>query len=113
MHPFAHLSLLCTVILRLFHRAMAYLDRVLARRTVTKKSFQLCAMTCLFLAIKLTEPEKQKLTMGAMLELSRGFFSLDQVRNRHAVLASCVLDHQTCANPYFKNYRCEKWRWTF
>ena len=54
-----------------------YLDRFLATRTVNKKVFQLAAMTCLFLAIKLHEPGK--LSMASMIELSRGYFMVEQM----------------------------------
>lgn len=54
-----------------------YLDRYLATKFVNKKTFQLAAMTCLFLAIKLYEPGK--LGMTSMIELSRGYFTVDQM----------------------------------
>lgn len=54
-----------------------YLDRFLATRRVDKKAFQLAAMTTLFLAIKLFEPGR--LGMQSMTELSRGYFSVDQM----------------------------------
>ena len=57
--------------------AIHYLDRYLATRSVNKKVFQLAAMTCLFLAIKLYEPGK--LSMSSMIELSRGYFMVDQM----------------------------------
>ena len=57
--------------------AMHYLDRYLATRTVNKKVFQLAAMTSLFLAIKLYEPGR--ISMASMIELSRGYFSVDQM----------------------------------
>jgi Cyclin, N-terminal domain len=53
------------------------LDRYLSTRTVNKKVFQLTAMTTLFLAIKLYEPGK--LSMSSMIELSRGFFLVEQM----------------------------------
>lgn len=57
--------------------SMNLLDRFLASRTVNKKVFQLAAMTCLFIAIKLNEPGK--LTMLSMIELSRGYFKVNQM----------------------------------
>ena len=54
-----------------------FLDRYLATRTVNKKIFQLAAMTCLFLAIKLYEPGR--LSMQSMIELSRGYFMVEQM----------------------------------
>ena len=54
-----------------------YLDRLLATRSCNKKEFQLSAMTTLFLAIKLYEPGK--LSMHSMIELSRGYFQVEQM----------------------------------
>lgn len=54
-----------------------YLDRFLATRPCNKKVFQLAAMTTLFLAIKLYEPGK--LSMYSMIELSRGYFKVEQM----------------------------------
>ena len=54
-----------------------YLDRFLATRQCNKKVFQLAAMTSLFLAIKLYEPGK--LSMDSMIELSRGYFKVEQM----------------------------------
>ena len=57
--------------------SMNLLDRYLACQSVNKKVFQLAAMTCLFIAIKLNEPGR--LTMSSMIELSRGYFRVDQM----------------------------------
>lgn len=57
--------------------SMHYLDRFLAKRPVSKKVFQLAAMTTLFLAIKLFEPGR--LSMSSMIELSRGYFTTQQM----------------------------------
>ena len=57
--------------------SMNLLDRFLSSRTVNKKVFQLAAMTSLFIAIKLNEPGK--LTMASMIELSRGYFKVNQM----------------------------------
>lgn len=54
-----------------------FLDRFLATRAVNKKMFQLSAMTTLFLAIKLYEPGK--ISMNSMIELSRGYFMVEQM----------------------------------
>lgn len=54
-----------------------YLDRYLSTCTVDKKKFQLVAMTCLYLAIKLFEPHT--LSMKSMIELSRGFFLIEKM----------------------------------
>jgi hypothetical protein len=57
--------------------ALHYLDRYLSKRTVNKKVFQLATMTSLFLAIKLFEPGR--ISMTSMIDLSRGFFTVDQM----------------------------------
>jgi len=57
--------------------AMSYLDRYLVTRQVTKKIFQLAAMTCLYLAIKLYE--SRKLRISSLIELSRGYFSPEHI----------------------------------
>jgi Cyclin, N-terminal domain len=54
-----------------------YLDRFLSTRPVNKKKFQLAAMTTLYLAIKLYEPGT--LSMASMIELSRGYFMVEQM----------------------------------
>lgn len=54
-----------------------FLDRFLATRPCNKKVFQLAAMTTLFLAIKLYEPGK--ISMQSMIELSRGYFQVEQM----------------------------------
>lgn len=59
--------------------SMSFLDRYLSStlKLVDKKLFQLTAMTCLYLAIKLYEPGT--LPMQAMIELSRGYFTVEQM----------------------------------
>ena len=61
---------------------MNYLDRFLARCVppnivVTKKTFQLAAMTSCYLAIKLYEPNA--IPIETMIQLSRGFFTPGQM----------------------------------
>ena len=65
---------------------MHYLDRFLAKRSVNKRFFQLAAMSCLSLAVKLhsgpstsaTIPH-YKISMTSMLALSRGYFTVKQM----------------------------------
>eukprot|EP00956_Cyclotella_meneghiniana_P006784 scaffold9072_cov79-Cyclotella_meneghiniana.AAC.2 len=52
--------------------SMSYLDRYLATRSVNRRIFQLAAMTSLYLAIKLYEPGK--IRMSSLIDLSRGYF---------------------------------------
>eukprot|EP00579_Thalassiosira_antarctica_P009758 CAMPEP_0201908202 /NCGR_PEP_ID=MMETSP0903-20130614/383_1 /ASSEMBLY_ACC=CAM_ASM_000552 /TAXON_ID=420261 /ORGANISM="Thalassiosira antarctica, Strain CCMP982" /LENGTH=337 /DNA_ID=CAMNT_0048442493 /DNA_START=172 /DNA_END=1185 /DNA_ORIENTATION=+ len=57
--------------------AMSYLDRYLATRTVNRRIFQLAAMTALYLAIKLFEPGKLRMT--SLIDLSRGYFTAEHI----------------------------------
>mmetsp|Transcript_3752 Transcript_3752/g.7887 ORF Transcript_3752/g.7887 Transcript_3752/m.7887 type:complete len:336 (+) Transcript_3752:227-1234(+) len=57
--------------------AMSYLDRYLATRAVNRRIFQLAAMTALYLAIKLFEPGK--LRMSSLIDLSRGYFLAEHI----------------------------------
>jgi len=57
--------------------AIHYLDRYLATAPVTKKQFQLVAMTSLYLAIKLYQPKF--LQISQMVGLSRGEFTFDEM----------------------------------
>lgn len=57
--------------------AMNYLDRYLATRPVNRRIFQLAAMTALYLAIKLFEPGK--LRMSSLIDLSRGYFLAEHI----------------------------------
>jgi len=57
--------------------SLNYLDRYLCTRTVNRKTFQLAAMTSLFLAIKLYEPTT--LRMSSFIELSRGYFKTEHI----------------------------------
>lgn len=65
---------------------MNHLDRYLGvfQGTVDKNMFQLLAMTCLYLSIKLNEYKHllipgSKSSMDTILRLSRGFFTLEQM----------------------------------
>mmetsp|Transcript_9376 Transcript_9376/g.13960 ORF Transcript_9376/g.13960 Transcript_9376/m.13960 type:complete len:252 (-) Transcript_9376:12-767(-) len=57
--------------------SLSYLDRYLSTRPVNRKTFQLAAMTSLYLAIKLYEPSN--LMMSSFIELSRGYFSTEHI----------------------------------
>eukprot|EP00980_Cylindrotheca_fusiformis_P014373 scaffold3827_cov179-Cylindrotheca_fusiformis.AAC.37 len=67
--------------------AMSHMDRYLASypTPVDKNMFQLLAMTCLYLSIKLNEYKHllipgSKSTMGTILQLSRGYFTLQEMQ---------------------------------
>lgn len=57
--------------------SLSYLDRFLCTRNVTKKVFQLAAMTSLYTAIKLYEPTTLKIS--SFIELSRGYFTVEHI----------------------------------
>mmetsp|Transcript_21291 Transcript_21291/g.25349 ORF Transcript_21291/g.25349 Transcript_21291/m.25349 type:complete len:320 (+) Transcript_21291:33-992(+) len=65
--------------------SLSYLDRFLATRQVNKKIFQLAAMTTLYLAIKLFETGT--LQMTSLIELSRGYFTVEHI----AVMEATIL----------------------
>lgn len=56
-----------------------FLDRFLSTRPVNKKTFQVAAMTTLYLAVKLYEPGT--ISMKSMLGLSRGYFTVKQMED--------------------------------
>lgn len=57
--------------------SLSYLDRFLSTRSVSKKVFQLAAMTSLYMAIKLYEPTTLKIS--SFVELSRGYFTIEHI----------------------------------
>jgi len=78
--------------------SISYLDRYLATRAVNKKTFQLAAMTSLFIAIKLYEPGK--LSIPSMIELSRGYFTVEQMAAMEVSILRCVhCDWSSSAHP--------------
>lgn len=83
--------------------AMHYLDRYLSRKVVNKRIFQLAAMASLQLAIKLNE--KSKLSMSAMIELSRGYFSVQQMESMELSLMRELgwQLHPPCAFTFVKS----------
>ncbi|CAJ1937990.1 unnamed protein product [Cylindrotheca closterium] len=72
--------------------AMNYLDRCLATSpAVDKSSFQLLAMTCLYVSIKLNHHTHLLIpgsnsTLQSLLELSRGFFSTQDLEQKELEL---------------------------
>ena len=59
--------------------ALHYLDRYLCRRSVDKRTFQLVSMTCLHTACKIYSLRRQQLSMASLMQLSRGYFTEDQI----------------------------------
>ena len=60
--------------------SISLLDRYLCTQpNVNKKLFQLAAMTCLQLATKLYEPAHRVLHIPNLMELSRGFFTVEHI----------------------------------
>lgn len=71
--------------------SLSYLDRFLATRQVNKKIFQLAAMTTLYLAIKLFE--SRSLQMTSLIELSRGYFTVDHIATMEATILRSLSWH--------------------
>lgn len=59
--------------------ALHYLDRYLCRRSVDKRTFQLVSMTCLHTACKIYSLRRQQLSTASLMQLSRGYFTEDQI----------------------------------
>ena len=57
--------------------SLNYLDRYLCRRPVNKRTFQLVAMTTLYMACKIYD--HNKLRMSSLIELSRGYFTEEHI----------------------------------
>ena len=57
--------------------SLNFLDRYVAKRPLDKVTFQLAALTCLYLACKLHAPHS--LCMASLTELSRGYFTEEDV----------------------------------
>lgn len=57
--------------------SLNYLDRYLSVCVVNRKKFQLAAVTCLYLALKLYGSSSLKIS--SFVELSRGYFSGDHI----------------------------------
>lgn len=61
------------------------LDRYVAQemqrtsQEITRDDFQLFSMTCLYLAVKLLEPYPRKIGVEALVEMSRGFYTADDI----------------------------------
>ena len=70
--------------------ALSFLDRYLAVRAVDRRSFQLAAMTALYLAAKLAQPSDAKLGLASLVELSREAFVADDVVKMEVELLACL-----------------------
>ena len=78
--------------------AMSYLDRYLSTRSVNRRIFQLAAMTALFLAIKLYEPGK--IRMSSLIDLSRGYFLEDHIVTMEDSMLQTLGWHVHPPTPY-------------
>ena len=68
--------------------SLNYLDRYLSKRTVSRKMFQLAALTSLFLAIKLYK--HATLRMSSFIKMSRGHFKMEDIAFMEGSILSCV-----------------------
>jgi len=66
--------------------ACSYLDRFIPRYRleINHKTYQLAAITCLYMAIKLYET--RKLSIASFMELSRGNFTVDHIVSMESVI---------------------------
>mmetsp|Transcript_10482 Transcript_10482/g.14864 ORF Transcript_10482/g.14864 Transcript_10482/m.14864 type:complete len:300 (+) Transcript_10482:126-1025(+) len=78
--------------------SISFLDRYLATRPVDKKLFQLAAMTTLYLAIKLYEPGT--LSMTSMIDLSRGYFMVEQMAAMETAILRALDWHVHPPTPF-------------
>ena len=77
--------------------SLNYLDRYLSTCTVDRKTFQLAAMTSLFLAIKLYEPATLK--MSNFVELSGGYFETKHIVDMERSILWCVSESMHTIRP--------------
>jgi hypothetical protein len=65
--------------------SFSILDRYIAKESsgssasITRNDFQLFSMTCLYLVIKITVPYPRKLGVEALVDMSRGFYSSEDI----------------------------------
>jgi hypothetical protein len=65
--------------------SFSILDRYIAKESsgssasITRDDFQLFSMTCLYLVIKITVPYPRKLGVEALVDMSRGFYSSEDI----------------------------------
>jgi hypothetical protein len=65
--------------------SFSILDRYIAKEaprsstSITRHDFQLFSMTCLYLVIKITVPSPRKLGVEALVDMSRGFYSSQDI----------------------------------
>jgi hypothetical protein len=78
--------------------AMNNLDRYLATCTVNRRMFQLAAMTALYLAMKLYEPEK--LQISSLVELGRGYFHTDHIEAMEVAMLQALTWRVHPPTPY-------------
>jgi hypothetical protein len=115
LFPFLHIGILCEILRQLtthahsficphdtfpdFDRevagiALSYLDRHFSRRVCTdKNSYQLAAMTSLFLSIKLHttgHTQRKRLVMSDLVNLGRGVFSPQDIVNAEVEILSSL-----------------------
>ena len=83
--------------------ALHYLDRYLCRRSADKRTFQLVSMTCLHMACKLYSPRRQQLSMASLIQLSRGYFTEEQIFATERSILAYVHGDSTRFDSIFLN----------
>ena len=83
--------------------ALHYLDRYLCWRSADKRTFQLVSMTCLHMACKLYSPRRQQLSMASLIQLSRGYFTEEQIFATERSILAYVHGDSTRFDSIFLN----------
>ncbi|KAL7453299.1 hypothetical protein ACHAWC_004965 [Mediolabrus comicus] len=78
--------------------AMNYLDRYLATCTVNRRMFQLAAMTALYLAMKLYEPDT--LRLSELVKLGHGYFHADHIEAMEVAMLQALTWRVRPPTPY-------------
>jgi len=73
---------------------------------ISRDDFQLFAMTCLYLAVKLLQPYPKKLGVGALVDMSRGYYTEEDVAYTERDILSTLSWHvsPTTANGFSDLY---------
>ena len=78
--------------------AMNYLDRYLATCTVNRRMFQLAAMTALYLAMKLYEPDM--CSVSSLVGLGHGYFHADHIEAMEVAMLEALAWRVRPPTPY-------------
>lgn len=68
-------------------------DEGIISKQIGRDDFQLYAMTCLYLTIKLMEPYPRKLGLAALVDMSRGFYTEEDIAETEIKIAMALKWH--------------------